>query len=275
LDHNWPEPPLAEPPAGLKNLNDFSGRWQGSITAPEDGEYEIGVEADDGVRLWLDDKLVVDDWGIHGMLFKGTKMTLRKSQKIVVKIDYFQGNGARGLRLAWRTPGQLSAEASAINNSTETYLPAGADWYDFWTNERFTGGKNVSRPCPLDILPLYVRAGSIITMSPVMQYVTEKADAPYEIRVYPGADAKFTLYEDDNETYNYEKGQRATVDLIWTDAARTLTVGARKGAFPGMVKARALRIVWASENHGSGIAAPEKADTEITYNGTELAIPAP
>jgi alpha-D-xyloside xylohydrolase len=69
--------------------------------------------------------------------------------------------------------------------------------------------------------------------------VTEKPDAPYEIRVYPGADAKFTLYEDDNETYNYEKGQRATVDLIWTDAARTLTVEARKGAFPGMVKARA------------------------------------
>jgi alpha-D-xyloside xylohydrolase len=70
VDHNWPEPPLAEPPAGLKNLNDFSGQWQGTITAPDDGEYEIGAEGDDGVRLWLDNKLVVDDWGIHAMRFK-------------------------------------------------------------------------------------------------------------------------------------------------------------------------------------------------------------
>jgi alpha-D-xyloside xylohydrolase len=96
-------------------------------------------------------------------------MPLRKGQKVVVKIDYFQGDGGRGLRLAWRTPAQLTTEASAINNAFETYLPAGADWYDFWTNERFVGGKNVTRPCPLDILPLYVRAGSIIPMSPVMQ----------------------------------------------------------------------------------------------------------
>ena len=89
-----------------------------------------------------------------------------------------------------------------------------------------------SRECPLDILPLYVRAGSIVPMSPVMNYATEKPYAPYEIRVYPGADAKFTIYEDDNETYNYEKGQRATVELVWNDAARTLTVGKRQGSFP-------------------------------------------
>ena len=62
VDHNWPGPPLQEFPAGLKNLDNFSARWQGFLAAPEDGEYEIGVEVDDGARLWIDGKLVAEDW---------------------------------------------------------------------------------------------------------------------------------------------------------------------------------------------------------------------
>jgi alpha-D-xyloside xylohydrolase len=269
VDYTWPGPPLAEPPAGLKSLDNFSGRWRGTITAPGDGEYEIGAEADDGVRLWLDDNLVVDDWGIHPTRFHSTKVTLRKDQKVDVKIEYFQGQGDRGLRLAWKTPSQRTSAATVINNAIETYLPAGTEWYDFWTNERFTGGKNVSRPCPLDLFPLYVRAGSIVPMSPVMNYVTEKPTAPYEIRVYPGANASFVIYEDDNETYNYEKGQHATVELVWNDAARTLTVGKRSGSFPGMISARKLHILVADPDHGKGIEEDQDAGTTIDYTGDE------
>ena len=98
----------------------------------------------------------------------------------------------------------------------------------------------MSKDVPLDVIPLYVRAGSIIPMGPLMQYATELPDAPYEVRIYPGADARFTVYEDDNETYAYEKGQRATYDLVWNDKARTLTIGARRGAFPGMLTRRRL-----------------------------------
>jgi len=76
-----------------------------------------------------------------------------------------------------------------------------------------------------------------------MQFATEKPDAPYEIDVYPGANATFTIYEDDNETYNYEKGQRATFDLSWNDAKKMLAIGPRKGTFPGLVKNRDLKVV--------------------------------
>ena len=91
-------------------------------------------------------------------------------------------------------------------------------------------------------------------MGPAVQYATERPDAPYEIRVYPGADARFTIYEDDNETYAYEKGQRATYDLIWDDASSTLTVGARQGSFPGLISERDLRIVRiAGSSSGEGV----------------------
>ncbi|HEY8931735.1 MAG TPA: DUF5110 domain-containing protein, partial [Rariglobus sp.] len=150
-----------------------------------------------------------------------------------------------------------------------------ANWYDFWTNERFTGGQKVSKACPLDVFPLYVRAGSIVPMSPVMNYVTEKPDAPYEIRVYPGADATFTIYEDDNETYNYEKGAYATIPVRWNEQKGTLTFEARQGGFPGMVNTRAIRIVWMRPGHGAGIAPAGPADTEITYTGKPVVIPAP
>jgi hypothetical protein len=92
------------------------------------------------------------------------------------------------------------------------------------------------------------------SLGPVGQHATEKPEAPYEIRIYPGADAKFTIYEDDNETYNHEKGQRATYDLIWNDAAKTLTFGARQDSFPGMVATRTLNVVLAAPGKNSGAA---------------------
>jgi alpha-D-xyloside xylohydrolase len=157
----------------------------------------------------------------------------------------------------------LAGDKKELDKTLATYLPAGADWFDFWTNERFAGGRTVAKTCTLDTFPLYVRAGSIVPMGPVVNYATERPDAPYEIRIYPGADATFTLYEDDNETYAYEKGQRATYDLVWHDAARTLHIGARQGSFPGMTPARALKVVVVDP---AGVA---KAN-EVRYTGEAL-----
>jgi len=272
VDYTWPGPPLTDWPTGLKSGDKFSGRWEGTITAPEDGEYEIGIEGDDGFRLWLDGKLAVEDWRSRSRIYKGAEMTLRKGEKVPVKIEYFQDTQDRVLRLAWRTPSQLTTEKSkGINDSVETYLPAGAEWYDFWTNERFAGGKTVSRECPLDILPLYVHAGSIVPFGPDIQYATEKPDAAYEIRIYPGADAKFTIYEDDNETYAYERGQRATYELTWNDATRTLSIGARQGTFPGMVAQRQLHVVLASPGQNAGLSEPARAKTFL-YAGQPLEV---
>jgi alpha-D-xyloside xylohydrolase len=100
-----------------------------------------------------------------------------------------------GFASAGALPAMRAAPVSEIaesESSISTYLPDGADWFDFWTNQRHQGGRTVSRSYTFSTFPLYVRAGSILPMSPVMNYVTEKLDAPYEIRVYPGADARFT-----------------------------------------------------------------------------------
>lgn len=186
-----------------------------------------------------------------------------------MKIDYFQGAGDRGIRLGWRTPSELASASSTgtVNNTAATYLPRGAGWIDFWTNQRFRGGTTVKKAVALHELPLYIRAGSIVPMGPVQQYATEKPNAPYEIRIYPGANAHFLLYEDDNETYNYEKGQYATVPLDWNDATRTLTIGKRSGSFTGMLPTRRMNIVLAVPDRNQGIPEGRSSVRTITYTG--------
>ena len=269
IDHTWPDPPLADIPAGLSSLDHFSARWQGTLTAPEDGEYELGLEGDDGYRLIVDGKTLVDNWSKGAARYRSATVTLRKGQQVPIAIEYFQGDGNRSLRFGWRLPSERAAMKSAdhsIDLKVATYLPKGSDWFDFWTNQRLHGGQTVTRDAPLDLLPLYVRAGSIVPMGPYLQYATQSPGAPYEIRIYPGADARFTVYEDDNETYAYEKGQRATYDLVWNDRARTLTVGARKGSFPNMVRQRRLNVVVMGAASGAGTA-PITAGKSILYAG--------
>jgi alpha-D-xyloside xylohydrolase len=270
VDHDWPGPPLANPPPGLDGFDNFSARWEGTITAPESGEYEFGIEYDDGGRLYLDGQLLVDDWSYGAKRYRRAFVTLTQGQRVAVKAEFHQGGQNRSFRLAWRTPSErraLAATAKTLDNTMETYLPAGADWYDFWTGKRLAGGATVKMTCPLDTFPLYVRAGSIVPMGPFIDYATARPDAPYTIRIYPGADATFTLYEDDNETYAYEKGQRATYDLTWHDATKTLSIGERQGSFPGMVAERKLNIVL--EGRGGG-------DTRsITYTGASAEVKFP
>lgn len=277
LDKQWPTPPLQPYPAGLTSLDDFSARWEGQLVAPEDGEYELGLDGDDGYRLFVDGKMLVEDWKTGAARYQSAKVTLRKGQRVPIRIEYFQGGNERTLRFAWRTPGDLRAAAAKGDTkpdlSMATYLPAGSGWYDFWTGERHRGGTTVMRDTPLDIVPLYVRAGSIVPMGPLQQYATEKPDAPYEVRVYPGADARFTVYEDDNETYAYEKGQRATYDIVWNDARRTLTVGGRHGNYPGLVKIRQLDIAIVGAGRGGVGAAP--ITRSIRYDGNPVTVRLP
>ena len=272
VDHDWPGPPLANPPGGLDGFENFSVRWEGTITAPEDGEYEIGVEGDDGFRLFLDGRRIINDWNSGAKRYKNTKITFGKDQKVAVKLEYYQGGQDRVIRLGWRTPSKIrkmNGEKKSLNTVVETYLPSGTDWYDFWTNKIYKGGQMAEKECPLNILPLYVRAGSIVPMGPVIQYATEKPDAAYEIRVFPGANAEFTIYEDDNETYNYEKGQYATYDLMWDDAAKTLSIGPRKGSFPGMASKRQLKVVLAASGQNAGVNEASDSVKSVIYTGQE------
>lgn len=269
LDHTWPDPPLAEIPGGLSSLRHFSAKWAGTLTAPEDGTYELGIEGNDGFRLSVDGKVLVEDWAAGAARYKGATIALRKGQLVRLGIDYYQVDGNRVLRLAWRRPSErqgLDGPKPVLDERVETYLPAGATWFDFWTGERFPGGSRVTRKVPLELIPLYVRAGSIVPMGAQVNYATERPEAPLEVRIYPGADGRFTVYEDDNESYAYEKGARATYDLTWDDATRTLRIDARQGSFPGMVERRELDLVLI-DRPGLGGLASLPVTRRITYSG--------
>jgi len=153
-------------------------------------------------------------------------------------------------------------------NEWNVYLPKSASWFDFWTGKQFKGGQTITTSAPLNIIPLFVRAGSIIPMGPFIQYSTEKSD-PVEIRVYPGADGEFTLYEDENDNYNYEKGLYSTIEFKWDDATNTLNIGKRQGHFPRMLKTRTFQVVIVSPNHGTGIDTTDEIKKVVKYNGTE------
>jgi alpha-D-xyloside xylohydrolase len=156
----------------------------------------------------------------------------------------------------------------------EVYLPAGTDWVNFWTGETFAGGRKIQTPAPLEQIPLFVRAGSIVPLGPSVQYAGEKPADPIELRVYRGADGAFTLYEDEGDNCNYERGKYATIPLTWNEKAQTLTIGQRTGKFPGMLKQRTFRIVFVSPGHGVGGAVTDTADGEVIYKGRELKISA-
>ncbi|MFT3782812.1 MAG: glycoside hydrolase family 31 protein [Nibricoccus sp.] len=271
VDHDWPGPPLANPPPGLDDFNNFSGRWEGTLTAPEDGEYELGAEYDDGARLFVDGKQIVEDWSFGPKRYAGAKVNLRKGQGVAFKAEFHQGSYARYFRLGWRTPTErraLAGKSKSLDNTVTTWLPAGTEWFDFWSGERMAGGQSVKKQCSIDRFPLYVRAGSIVPMGPAVQYATEKPDAPYEIRIYRGRDGKFTLYEDDGETYAYERGERAMYELSWNDAQRTLRLGEREGSFPGMVEKRQYTVVLV----GSG---QKSASKTLTYAGEAIEVKFP
>ena len=127
--------------------------------------------------------------------------------------------------------------------SATKYLPKGATWYDFWTNQQYKGGQDVTLETTLDRVPMFVRAGSILPLGPEMQYVGEKAWDNLEMRVYPGANGSFTLYEDEGDNYNYEKGAYTTITFQWNDSKKQLTIGERKGQYPGMLQKRHFTIV--------------------------------
>ena len=162
---------------------------------------------------------------------------------------------------------EVNSEKRIVNSEWTTtkiatkYLPKGALWYDFWTNKTYKGGRNVTLETSFDRVPMFIRAGSILPLGPEMQYVGEKAWDNLELRVYPGADGDFTLYEDEGDGYNYEKGIYATITFHWNNKSRTLTIGNRKGEYPGMLKTRRFTIVL-----------PDGTTTTIDYDGTSKSV---
>ena len=138
------------------------------------------------------------------------------------------------------------------------YLPSGAEWIDFWTGERHRGGKSIKKVSDINTIPLYVKSGSIIPLGPDVQYATEKPWDDLEIRIYPGADGCFTLYEDEFDNYNYEKGIYSTITFSWDDSKHILTISDRKGEYPGMLNDRRFRV---------RLIGPDGKAKDVSYSG--------
>ncbi len=129
------------------------------------------------------------------------------------------------------------------NKTVKVYLPAGSDWFDFWTNEKHKGGQEIEKSVNLQSIPLYVKAGSIIPFGPDVQYATEKKWDNITVKIYPGKDADFVLYEDEFDNYNYEKGDYSEIPFHWNENSKTLTIDPRKGKFKGMIDKRNFTII--------------------------------
>lgn len=155
--------------------------------------------------------------------------------------------------------------------SSEVYLPAGTQWYDFWTGELLDGSQKVMREAPIDILPLYVRAGAILPLGPKIQYANENI-GPLTVRVYPGANGSFTFYDDERDNYNYEDGAYATINMVWDEAKQVLTLGEQNGTYEGMPISRKIKVVKVSKGNGTGMSGDDVPTKTVNYTGKEINI---
>jgi alpha-D-xyloside xylohydrolase len=152
--------------------------------------------------------------------------------------------------------------------SKNVYLPKGTDWYDFWTGAKVKGGQFIKKETPLDIIPLYVKAGSVLPIGPKVQYAAERKWDSLEIRVYIGENGEFTLYEDETDNYNYENGAFTTINISWDDKQKLLTFGERKGSFPGMLADRKFSIMFiADDDPGS-----KRPVISVNYSGKKVVV---
>jgi alpha-D-xyloside xylohydrolase len=159
--------------------------------------------------------------------------------------------------------------------SRPVYLPRGRGFYDFWTGAFEAGGRRLEAPAPYESLPLYVKAGSILPLGPELQYTGEKPADPLTVWVYTGQDAAFDLYEDDGETYHYEQGAHATLPLRWDERSATLHLGGRAGEFPGMLRARDVRVVFVTPRSPVPHSPSPPRAQVVRYDGRPLSVSAP
>jgi alpha-D-xyloside xylohydrolase len=169
----------------------------------------------------------------------------------------------------------VSPVLEADANRRRLYLPASPAWYDFWTGAPQEGGREIEASTPLDRIPLFVPAGSILPLGPQVEYANENPAGEIELRIYPGADGNFELYQDAGDSYDYEHGAYSVIPLHWSQHTRTLTIGERQGSFAEMPSRIQFNIIWVSAGHGSGSAPATNPDKAVEYTGKAISVQAP
>jgi alpha-D-xyloside xylohydrolase len=165
----------------------------------------------------------------------------------------------------WNKNEQKEAKTVVVDftqpKTSKVYLPAGTLWYDFWDKKCFEGGEELEMTTTIDKIPLFVKAGTVLPIGPDVEFATEKKWDALSIFIYEGANGEFTLYEDENDNYNYEKGVYSTITFHWNNKNQTLTIGNRSGSFPGMLTQRKFRLILVTKNHA------QLLQKEVEYTG--------
>lgn len=255
-------------PEGLDTA--YSVRMDGAImTGARGGRHTLYVITDGGIRLWFDNKLVIDEPENNARKTFSAFVDLSAGVKYPFRLEHrqFKPNNAL-LKLNWIEPDEPPGKPG----TTSVYLPRGKGWFDFWTGKSTAGGTKVLADAPINRLPLYVPEGSIVPLGPDIQYATEQSSAPTELRVYPGRDADFELYDDAGDTYDYEKGVYSIIPMHWDESRRTLTLGQRLGSYRGGAASKTFTIVLVGENRGGGPEPTPSPDKTVEYKGKRVNI---
>lgn len=197
-----------------------------------------------------------------GTMMKGLVMDFQDDPKVLDIGDQFMFGPAI----------LVNPVTKAGATSRDLYLPAGTNWFNFWTGETSAGGKTITARAHRDTIPLFVRAGSIIPMGPYLQYVAEKKTDTITLRVYPGANGSFTLYEDEGINYNYENGKSTTIPILYDDRTKNVIIGKRVGSFTGMDTKKVFNIVFVEKGKGTGVEITGQHDAQLAYTGEQVSI---
>ena len=230
----------------------YSTAWQ--VTSA-DGSYLRPLFSDfaEDKRVWD----MADEFMFGRSILALPILAPQYTEEKIIKEDAMTGWD----RKEWNGEAQASTVAWTTAKSVTKYLPKGADWYDFHTGEKVKGGRDITIRTTIDRVPMFVRAGSILPLGPEMQYVGEKSWEELEIRIYPGADATFTLYEDEGDNYNYEHGKYTLIPFSWNDKEGKLTIGERQGIYDGMITSRTFTVVW-----------PDGSRKSVRYEGSKTVV---
>ena len=251
----------------------FAIRYTGKINPLETGSYQFHLKSFDAKRLKINGKELKMVYTSVEQYTEVIELEAGKSYDFVLETEN-TSTGAARMILNWKTPSLFAAEKKQEERKTtrDVYLPKGTSWVDFWTGKSFIGGQTITADAQIETMPVFIKAGAIIPIGPFVQYATEKPYDTLEIRVYAGDDGSFTLYEDENDGYNYEQGIYSTIDFTWNDKTRELIISDRNGAFPGMLENRVFSIILVSENGGVGIQSPQIYSKIVEYIGEKIQV---
>jgi alpha-D-xyloside xylohydrolase len=248
----------------------LSIKWKGKLTPPQTGKYQFHIKCFGPKKIFINGKELSFVYKSVEVYTEMIQLEGGKPCDFALETQNYTP-GALRVELYWKTP-ELFAQEKVVekrDQNRNVYLPANSHWIDFWTGQTINGGQTIKLDAPIDKIPLLVKAGSIIPMGPLVQYASEKPADPIELRIYPGADGKFELYEDENDNYNYEKGKYDIIPFSWNDKDQTIAVGDRRGEFDGMLKNRTFNIVIVNKANGAGIELA-KAFKAVKYDGKSV-----